>query len=54
MLSKLFRERKYANLKKNVMLHLTYAYLMTQDYNNVIKTGNGLLRRLNPNAQTKF
>lgn len=27
---------------------------MTQDYNNAIKTGNGLLRRMNPNAQTKF
>lgn len=27
---------------------------MTYDYNSVIKTGNGILRNLNPNSQTKF
>ncbi len=41
----LFSERKYSNLRKNVLLHLTYAFLLLQDYTNVIKTGNTLLRR---------
>ena len=27
---------------------------MNYDYNNVIKTGNGILRNLNPNSRTKF
>ena len=27
---------------------------MLYDYNSVIKTGNSILRNLNPNSQTKF
>ena len=45
---------KYETLKKNINLHLCYVYLMNYDYNNVIKTGNGILRNLNPNSRTKF
>ncbi len=47
-------DAKYEILKKNVSLHICYIYLLTYDYTNVIKTGNGILRNLNPNAQTKF
>lgn len=47
-------DAKYETLKKNINLHLCYIYLMIYDYNNVIKTGNGILRNLNPNSRTKF
>lgn len=49
-----FSESKYEILRKNANLHLCYIYLMANEYSNVIKTGNGILRNLNPNAQTRF
>ena len=47
-------EKKYETLKKNINLHLCYLYLMTYDYVNVIKTGNGILRNLSPTPKTRY
>ena len=47
-------DMKYETLKKNINLHLCYIYLLTYDYSNVIKTGNSILRNLNPNPKTRF
>jgi len=46
-------DRKYEILKKNINLHLCYLYLMTYDYGNVIKTGNGILRNQSPTPRTR-
>ena len=46
-------DQKYDILKKNITLHLCYLYLITYDYGNVIKTGNGILRNQSPSARTK-
>jgi hypothetical protein len=40
-------------LRKNVNLHLCYLFLMTYDYNSVIRIGNYILRALKPNQQTR-
>jgi hypothetical protein len=49
-----FSDKRFENLKKNVNLHLCYLYLMTYDYANVIKTGNGILRNMHPSSKTKY
>jgi hypothetical protein len=46
-------EKKYGTLKKNINLHLCYMYLLTYDYANVIKVGNGILRNQKPNPKTR-
>lgn len=35
-------------------LQLCYAYLMTYDFNSVIKCGNHIIRNLQPNPKTKY
>eukprot|EP00347_Sterkiella_histriomuscorum_P018969 403343469 len=47
-------DKKYETLKKNILMHLCYAQLLSNDFQSAIKTGNNILRNLNPNAQTKF
>lgn len=47
-------DKKYEILKKNINLHLCYLYLMTYDYNNVIKTGNAILRNQSPSPRTRY
>ena len=54
LIYKAYSEKTYLMLKKNANLHLCYLYLMTYDYNNVIKIGNSILRNLKPNQQTRF
>jgi hypothetical protein len=49
-----YSEKKYLTLKKNVNLQLCYVYLMTYDYVNVIKTGNHIIRNLQPNSKTRY
>ena len=48
-----YRDKQYEKLKKNVMLHLCYLYLIIYDYPNAIKTANQLKKYPNLSGQTR-